>query len=49
LISLLRQAEFLHGVAVINEGFSGIDHWWIGLTDLGRFGKLTIIYGFKHN
>jgi hypothetical protein len=33
---LFRQAEFIHGVAVIDESFSGIDHWWIGLTDLGR-------------
>ena len=31
-----RQAEFIHGVAVIAETFSGIDHWWIGLTDLGK-------------
>ena len=32
-----RQAEFIHGIAVIDESFSGIDHWWIGLTDLGKF------------
>jgi len=34
--NVTRQAEFLHGVAVIDETFSGIDHWWIGLTDLSR-------------
>jgi hypothetical protein len=32
-----RQADFIHGVAVIDESFSGIDHWWIGLTDLGMY------------
>lgn len=36
-----RQAEFIHGVAIIDESFSGIDHWWIGLTDLGNEGHWT--------
>jgi hypothetical protein len=31
-----RQAEFLHEMAVLYEIISGIDQWWIGLTDLGK-------------
>jgi hypothetical protein len=36
-MNVFRQAEFIHGVAVIDGSYSGIDHWWIGLTDLGRY------------
>jgi hypothetical protein len=31
-----RQAEFLHQLAAVYEITTGIEHWWIGLTDLGR-------------
>jgi hypothetical protein len=31
-----RQAEFLHQLAAVYEITTGIAHWWIGLTDLGR-------------
>jgi hypothetical protein len=38
-----RQADFIHGVAVIDESFSGIDHWWIGLTDLGMYCRTSVL------
>jgi hypothetical protein len=31
------QAEYLHDEALVYESFTGIDHWWIGLSDVGRF------------
>jgi hypothetical protein len=31
-----RQGEFLHDLAVIYESITGIDHWWIGLSDVGE-------------
>ncbi len=31
-----RQGEFLHDLAVIYESIIGIDHWWIGLSDVGK-------------
>jgi hypothetical protein len=31
-----RQAEFLHQLAAVYEATTGIAHWWIGLTDIGR-------------
>ena len=36
-ISILyfSQAEFLHDLAVLDQSFSGIQYWWLGLTDLG--------------
>ncbi len=36
-----RQGEFLHDLAVIYESITGIDHWWIGLSDVGEL-KITI-------
>ncbi len=32
-----RQQEFLHQIAAIYESTAGIAHWWIGLTDRGRY------------
>jgi hypothetical protein len=34
-----RQAEYLHSIAKKYESIYayGIDHWWIGLTDAGRY------------
>jgi hypothetical protein len=37
ILFLSRQADFLHEVASIDGSLSGIYHWWIGLSDLGRF------------
>jgi hypothetical protein len=37
------QAEFLQDVGEIIESISGIDHWWIGLSDIGEQ-KITNIY-----
>jgi len=34
---MCREAEFLHEVATIEESFTGIGYWWIGLTDMGMF------------
>jgi hypothetical protein len=31
-----RQAEYLHDIANIYADISGIDRWWIGLSDLGK-------------
>jgi len=31
-----RKGEFLHGLALVYEAMYGIDHWWIGLSDLGE-------------
>ena len=36
LYCILSQAEFIHGVAAIDGSITGVEHWWIGLTDLGR-------------
>ncbi len=33
---LHRQGEFLHDLAAIYESITGIDHWWIGLSDVGE-------------
>ncbi len=39
-----RQAKFLHDVAEIYESTSGIDHWWIGLSDLGKYyNRMSIV------
>jgi hypothetical protein len=27
--------EFIHDIAVLDQTFSGIGYWWLGLTDLG--------------
>jgi hypothetical protein len=32
-----RQAEFLHDVGVVLESTSGIDQWWIGLSDMSKY------------
>ncbi len=32
-----RQAEFLHQLAAVYEITTGIEQWWIGLTDLGSY------------
>ena len=32
-----RKGEFLHGIANVYQTIAGIDHWWIGLSDLGKF------------
>ncbi len=31
-----RQGEYLNEIGAVYENIYGIDHWWIGLTDLGR-------------
>jgi hypothetical protein len=31
------QAEYLQDVGEIIESISGIDHWWIGLSDIGGY------------
>jgi hypothetical protein len=33
---LFRQADYISQVAAIDGSLSGIEHWWIGLTDLGK-------------
>jgi hypothetical protein len=37
-----RQGEFLHDLAAIYESITGIDHWWIGLSDIGKI-LITIV------
>ncbi len=37
---LSRQAEFLHEIAAGYEAETGLDHWWIGLTDLSKYYKV---------
>jgi hypothetical protein len=32
-----RQAEYLHQQAMDYQNTYGIDQWWIGLTDFGKF------------
>jgi hypothetical protein len=39
LFFLSRQAEFLHEIAAGYEAETGLDHWWIGLTDLSKYFK----------
>jgi hypothetical protein len=33
---VFRQADYISQVAAIDGSLSGIEHWWIGLTDLGK-------------
>jgi hypothetical protein len=35
-VSIFIQAEFLHDVAMVLGSLTEIDHWWIGLTDIGK-------------
>ncbi len=35
-ILYIRQADYISQVAAIDGSLSGIEHWWIGLTDLGK-------------
>ena len=35
-----RQAEYLHQQAVDYQNTYGIDQWWIGLTDFGKYFKI---------
>jgi hypothetical protein len=39
---IFSQADYLHDVAAIYGSLSGIENWWIGLSDLGM--KLMIFY-----
>ncbi len=39
LFCVSRQAEFLHEIAAGYEVETGLDHWWIGLTDLSKYFK----------
>jgi hypothetical protein len=41
---LSRQAEFLHEIAAGYEAETGLDHWWIGLTDLSKYFKQKKAY-----
>ncbi len=43
-----RQGEFLHGLAVVYANIYEIDHWWIGLTDLGMFHIYSQVKPFDH-
>jgi hypothetical protein len=35
-----RQAEYLHQQAMDYQNTYGIDQWWIGLTDFGKYFKI---------
>ena len=39
-----RQGEYLNEIGAVYENIYGIDHWWIGLTDLGRKHCLILLY-----
>jgi len=34
-----KQADFIASVAMLEESLTGIDTWWIGLTDMGHEGR----------
>jgi len=36
-----EQLEFVTSMAYIEEGFTGVQGWWVGLTDLGHEGQWT--------
>jgi hypothetical protein len=33
---IFSQGEFLNDLAVLEQSFTGIKYWWLGLTDLGK-------------
>jgi hypothetical protein len=46
LLFFFSQAEYLHEVATIYESFTGVDHWWIGLSDVGGYYNFECIIFF---
>merc|ERR1712227_547208 len=38
------QLDFLSELALLQGGFTGVDHWYIGLTDLGKEGEWSWIH-----
>jgi hypothetical protein len=47
--SFFSQAEYLQEVASIYESLTGVDHWWIGLSDVGGYYNFqNIIVSFSY-
>jgi hypothetical protein len=42
-VNFFSQARFLYGMAKLAQSFTRIDHWWLGLTDMG---KLRTVFFF---
>ena len=41
------QLELLSGLAGMEEQFTGIQNWWIGLSDLGHEGTWVWVHSFQ--